>query len=234
MDQHYNPQIIARLQSLLATEDFGLLTTYLDGLSNAHFRTAGYLLGERLLMDVPPTQFWQLMQQLVLWQPKAFVGTLAKTSAKRLQAGTLSLYDEGFEQLAQALKGDSHVIDREKLLLHWLPMAADHTSMERLLNAFDVSTKRRIDFLLRTNGPVAGFVLLRTLRFEEHNTPLLVHTCQMLMRRGDSQSFNIASAIRTYFDLQEVRGVFSLHIEPYELSRLDTDFDTFCRVVRKV
>ena len=191
-------------------------------------------MGERLLTDVPPARFWQLMQQLVLWQPKAFVGTLAKTSAKRLQTGTLSLSDEGFATLAEALKGDSHIIDREKLLLQWLPVAKQPETIERLLDAFDVGTSRRIDFLLRTDGLAAAFVLLRTLRFEEHNTSLLVHACHTLMRRGDSLSFNTASAIRAYFDLQEVCGVFSLHIEPYELSRLDTDFDTFCRVVRKV
>lgn len=234
MDQHYNPQIYVRLKTLLATDDFSQLTAYLEGLSNAHFRTAGYLLGERLLTTLSPERFWLLMRQLILWHPKAFVGTLAKTSAKRLQDGSISLDDEGFTTLAQALKGDSHVIDREKLMLQWLPVLTRYEWVERLFKAFDVPTTRGMEFLLRTDGLVAGFVLLRALRFEEHNTPLLVHACHTLMRRGDSLSFNVASAIRSFFDLQDVRGVFSLHIEPYELSRLDTDFDTFSRVVRKV
>lgn len=234
MDQHYNPQIYARLRALLGQPDFGLLRSYLEELSNAHFRTAGYLLGERLLADAAPDTFWRLMRELVLWHPKAFVGTLAKASALRLQAGTLSLDDAGFAMLADGLQGDGHVIDREKLLLQWLPAARQYQSMERLLDAFGVSTTRRIDFLLRTEGVVAGFVLLRTLRFEEHDRALLIHACHMLMRRADSLSFNIASTVRAFFDLHEVRGVFSLQIEPYELSRLDTDFDTFRRVVRKV
>ena len=136
MDQHYNPQIFARLQTLLSTGDFSQLTAYLDGLSNAHFRTAGYLLGERLLMDLPREHFWQLMRQLILWHPKAFVGTMAKTSAKRLQTGTLSLEDEGFATLAQALQGDAHIIDREKLLLQWLPVAKQPETIERLMEAF--------------------------------------------------------------------------------------------------
>lgn len=234
MDQHYNPQIYARLTALMAADDFEQLTAYLDSLSNAQFRTAGYLLGERVLTDLPPDRFWQLMQRLVLWQPKAFVVTLAKASARRLQAGTLSPHDAGFDALAHELRGDGHLIDREKLLLQWLPVARQYATMERLFDAFDVPHPRRIDFLLRTDGVVAGFVLLRTLRFEEHDTQLLTHTCYALMRRADSLSFNIASAIRTFFDLKDVRSVFSLHIEPYELARLDTDFDTFCRVVRKV
>ena len=234
MDQHYNPQIYTRLKALMQQEDFDQLRTYLAGLSNAHFRTAGYLMGERLLTTVAPGRFWSLMQALVLWQPKAFVGTLGKTSAQRMKADTLSINDEGFGELASALHGDAHLIDREKLLCYWLPVLRRYEHMECLLKRFDVPAARRVDFLLRTEGTVAGFVLLRTLRTEEHDAALLTHACHTLMRRADSLSFNMACIIRSFFGLADVRGVFSLRIEPYELTRIDTDYDTFRRVACKV
>ena len=89
-------------------------------------------------------------------------------------------------------------------------------------------------FLLRTDGLPAAFVLLRTLRFEEHNRAFLLATARELIKRGDNLAFNLASLLRAYFDLSELRGTFSLTLQPYELSRLDTDFDVFRRVVTKV
>lgn len=235
MDQHYNPIIASRLRTLFAASDWDALTAYLNGLSNAHFRTAGYMIGERFLKDTEPEVFWAVMQRLVLWQPKAFLVTLAKAALPRLKDGSLSLDDEGFSRLADALAQEEHVIDREKLLLQWLPAAKRPSSMERLFDMLGVAaTRRKIDFLLCTESMAAGFVLLRTLRFEEHDRELLVSVCKQLMRRGTSASFNLASLIREFFGLEEVRGVFSLRLQPYEFARVDTDYDVFLRLVQKV
>ena len=235
VDQHYNPAIASRLRQLVAAADWAALTAYLSGLSNAHFRTAGYILGERVLAEAEPEVFWEAMLRLVAWQPKAFVVTLAKSALPRLKAGTLTVGDAGFVRLATSLAGESHVIDREKLLLQWLPAVVEPQTMERLFDMLGVAdARRRLDFLMRVATLPSGFVLLRTLRFEEHDRELLADTCRQLMRRATSESFNLASLIREFFGLEEVRGVFSLRVEPYEMSRVDTDYDVFCRVVGKV
>ncbi len=245
MELHYHPMIYARLRQLFDAGDWEMLTAYLDGLSHSHFRTAGYLIGERLLTDVPAATFWDVASRLILWQPKAFTVTMAKAAAPRLSAGTLTLADDGFLRLAAALEGDSHLLDRQKLLLQWLPVIAEPQALERLFDLLRVGeARRRVDFLLRTEGLTAAFVLLRTLRFEEHDRDYLTAVCRQLIHRAstlahsagqaDSLSYNLASLLRTYFDLQDLRGTFSLTLQPYELSRLDTDFDTFCRVVTKV
>ena len=107
--------------------------------------------------------------------------------------------------------------------------------MERLFQDFAITdAHRRTEFLLRTAGLVAAFVLLRTLRFEEHDRAYLVSVCRQVMKRGDNLSFNLASLLRAYFDLTEVRGTFSLTLQPFELSRLDTDFEVFSRVMTRV
>ena len=245
MDQHYHPVIYQRLRQLFDAADWEALAPYLEGLSHSHFRTAGYLIGERLLADVSTADFWQVATRLILWQPKAFTVTMAKAAALRLHKGTLSLDDPGFQTLADALRDDRHNLDRQKLLLQWLPVIETPETMEQLFTALGIhDSRRRVDFLLHTSGLVAAFVLLRTLRFEEHDSYYLTSVCRQLMHRAstlshstgqaDSLSFNMASLLRTYFDLPDLRGTFSLTLEPYELSRLDTDFDVFRRAITKV
>ena len=235
MDQHYHPIIFQRLSSLFEAGDWQAMQKYLEGLSNAHFRTEGYLLGERLLPAADAGVFWDVMQKLVLWQPKAFTVTTGKAALLRLQKGTLSLNDAGFQQLAEALSSPTRLIDRQKLLALWLPAIKNPQTMEDLFMRLGiVDNRRKVEFLLRTEGIVAAFVLLRTLCYEEHDKAYLMSVVRQVMKRGNNLCFNLASMLRTYFDLSEIRGTFSLEIQPYELSRLDTDFDVFCRVITKV
>ena len=119
MDQHYHPIVYARLRQFFAVGDWEALIVYLDNLSNSHFRTAGYLIGERLLTEVPADVFWEVALRLILWQPKAFTVTMAKAATPRLTAGTLTLSDAGFLRLAEALNSDERLIDRQKLLFQW-------------------------------------------------------------------------------------------------------------------
>lgn len=245
MEQHYHPLLYQRLRQLFDAGEWDAVTGYLEGLTHSQFRTAGYIIGERLLTDVPSETFWTVMQHLILWNAKAFTVTLAKAAALRLQGETLSLEDKEFRILSQALRGDSHLIDRQKILMQWLPVIQQPAKMEMLFDAMDVTdSRKRIEFLLHTDTLPAAFVLLRTLRFEEHDQEYLTSVCRQLIRRAstlsqaqgkaDSLSFNLASLLRTYFDLPDLRGTFSLALESYELSRLDTDYDTFCRVITKV
>lgn len=243
MDQHYHPVIHQRLRQLFASRDWTAMQSYLEGLSNAHFRTAGYIIGERILTDAPSALFWEAMEQLIIWQPKAFTVTLAKAATPRFMNGSLSIDDAGFRHLATTLATPSHTIDRQKLLKQWLPATTEPATMENLFSLLgENEPHKRVEYLLHTEGLTAAFVLLRTLCFEEHDRPWLTDVCRQLIRRAADNTFttqanlafNLASLIRTYFDLTDVRGVFSLCLQPYELSRIDSDFDVFRRVVTKV
>ncbi len=245
MDQHYHPTIYARLRQIFDGGDWDALLPYLSSLSNAHFRTAGYIIGERLLPGVSADIFWDVATRLILWQPKAFTVTMAKAAAPLFAASTLSLSDDGLHRLAASLDGDSHLLDCQKLLMQWLPVITEPADMEQLFDLFHVSEpRRRVEFLLRAEGLTSAFVLLRTLRFEEHDRQYITDICRQLIRRAsvstsstghaDSLSYNLASLLRTYFDLPDLRGIFSLTLQPYELSRLDTDFLVFKRIITKV
>lgn len=243
MDQHYHPVIHQRLRQLFAARDWTAVQAYLEGLSNAHFRTAGYIIGERVLTDVPSDLFWEATELLIIWQPKAFTVTLAKAAAPRFAAGTLSIDDAGFRQLAATLSTSAHTIDRQKLLKQWLPAITEPTTMENLFALLgENEPHKRVEYLLHVEGLTAAFVLLRALCFEEHDRPWLTNVCRQVIRRAAENTFttqanlafNLASLIRTYFDLTDVKGVFSLNLQPYELSRIDSDFDVFRRIVTKV
>ena len=232
MQPKFSHTLSVRLSEYLRSSDFDGLTAYLTSISNSAFRTACVMLSNDLPDILERDAFWQLSSHLTLWQPKAFVVTMAKSAARRVKAGTLAFDDEAAQLFYTRLEGPQHVIDRDKLLREWLPICSEPATMEYLFSKLDAGTvQHRIDFLLHTSTLPAAFVLLRTLRYEEYNSELLAATCRALMRKGDSLSFNTASLIRTFFDLTEVGGIFSLNIPAYALSRLDTDYATFCRTI---
>ena len=55
----------------------------------------------------------------------------------------------------------------------------------------------------------------------------------MLMKKGDSRSFNLACILKQYFGLADISGQFSLRIQDYELSRLDQGYDYFVKMMNK-
>ena len=52
-----------------------------------------------------------------------------------------------------------------------------------------------------------------------------------LMKLEKKIAFNMASILKQYYDLQNVPGHLSLHLEPYELSRLDQSYDSFVKII---
>lgn len=232
MQPKYSHTLAVRMGEYIQNGDYEGLTVFLEQLTNSAFRTACIMLGGELPDKLDRDAFWQLATHLMLWHPKAFVVTMGKAVVRRVKAGKLAFDDAAAETLYQQMEGPQHIIDRDKLLREWLPACTDPGTMELLLSRLETSTvQRQVDFLLYTVSLPAAYVLLRTLRMEEHDRQLLLSTARQLMRRGDSLAFNTASLLRTYFDLNELRGTFSLNIPPYALSRLDTDYEAFCRTV---
>jgi len=77
------------------------------------------------------------------------------------------------------------------------------------------------------------YVLFHTLKYVEHDRSILIRTVYFLMKRGDDRSFNFASLLRSYFGLEEVKGTFSLKIEPYQLARLEGSYEAFSQSISR-
>ena len=236
MDSHYNPLILSRLRPLAAGGDQVGLRAYLATLSHSHFRTAGHLLGERIMPALPVAAAWSLMHSLVEWQPKAFTVTTAKAMAPRLHSGEATVRDEGLRNLCASLQGVAHAIDRDKLLRTWLPVLREPDTVEAMLTMLPPEApdgSGAVEALLRVPTAARTYAL-RALRREEHDTRLLAATCRRLMQRGDSLAAATAAIIAAYYGLTVPHPHAARHPEPCELAGIDTDYRRFLRVAAMV
>ena len=228
VDRHYHPLVANRLRMLLAARDWQAIPLYLDTLSNAQFRTAGYMLGEMLMPELPEDDFWTLAQTLVSYNSKAFLVTLLKSVGQR----DFDVESKGFVKFCKSIKHNQ--IDTQKLLLNLLPILRHPNEIVWLFKLVGLTDyELRIPYLIRTVSMPASYVLFHTLKYMEHDRALLIRTVCFLIKRGDDKSFNFASILKSYFGLDEVKGTFSLSIEPYQLARLEGSYEAFCQALNR-
>jgi len=228
--RRHNPVLQQRLTAYVAAGDAEGLRDYLAGLSHALFRTAGYLLGESMLAQLAPADFWRFFGTIVPTDTKAYLGTFLKPAAALCAAGGIGSGMAVLERFAAA----ATPIDCRKVLDALLPRLSDTDAMERLLRLFGGGDPHaEADVLLRVGTQRAYFLLLRRLRTMEAEPLRLRACCLQLMRKGDHLSFNMACVVQAYFGLKDLPGTFSLRVEPYELSRLDGSYEDFCKIIRK-
>lgn len=94
----------------------------------------------------------------------------------------------------------------------------------------DIDTLKIIDFLLAHPSTATYYELFLIMQHRNDNRTLLYRCCQSLLSTGNDLSYNMAAAVSHYFDLQ-LPATFSLRLEPYELSRLDEGYETFCKIL---
>lgn len=230
--------IDVRTLEKLANEPQALLM-HLKALSNSRFRQASRELGESVLVELDNQHFWAVFHVLFHDNRKAYLGTLLKALAARIANRDYGS-DSGMTE-ADALLGKDFAIlcsemtdtDRKKTLLTLLPLISCPTTAERLLLQCGLhESPTWIPFLLHVRTAPCAFLLLKAMRYVEHDRALLIRTCHFLIKNGDGLSFNLASLIRASFALEEVRGTFSLTLKPYELARIEQNYDAFLRTIR--
>lgn len=228
---------VRKIRLLMADADS--LLSYLEGLSNSQFRHVSRLLGDSLLVQADAETFWTLFGVLFIRDRKAYLGTLLKALVLRIEMfksvcdgtqvlETSGIWDERFVGVCQNLTDT----DRKKVLLALLPLVSAPADAERLFRQCGLKESSEwVPFLLLVPTMPCYFLLLKAMRYVEHDRALLIRTCHFLMKRGDGQSFNLASLLRLSFGLEEVRGTFSLSLEPYQLSRIEQNYDAFFQVM---
>lgn len=225
-EKHFNPAIHQRLRVIIASGDYVNLSDYLDSLSNAMFRTAGYILGEQIMPSVSSGKFWELFILLVRYNSKAFLTTCLKSLVGRMRSNTISLSEEGYRELCFILSANS--IDVQKTIQMLLP---EMSSVEQVKSLFlslgESDPSAWIPYLLKCRTIYAYYVLFSSLRYIEHDHDQLCRIAYFLMKNGDEMSFNLASLMKTYFALNELKGTFSLSLKPFELARIEASFESF-------
>lgn len=99
-DHRYNPVMARRLSTLAGARDWKGLKTYLDSMSNAQFRTAGYLLADETLRHLGNDDFWACFAEIVPTNRKAFLTTFLKAAVCNYTEGRLQLNHSVLSQLA--------------------------------------------------------------------------------------------------------------------------------------
>ncbi len=220
------------VQHFLNEKDWQGLLEHLDTLSNAKFRTVGNELAESVLPELSEPDAWTMVSAFTAHNSKAYLVTMLKSVSKMFKNGTLHLHSNGAKGFF--LQISDNPIDVQKVSLHLLPVMDIPDDIQWLFLKLNVDDgEPRIRLLLRIGTLSAAFMLFRSTKYIEHDRALLVRVTHFLIKQGDNLSFNLASLLRTYYGLEEVRGTFSLALEPYQLARLDSNYEAFCEVMRR-
>ena len=227
--KHAFPQIEMRLSQMLSAGDWSALPPYFSALSVAQFRAAGPLLAARMAKELVADDYWNLTKVMVNYHSRAFLVTLLKAAV----ANKVSFDCQSFADFCKSISGKA--IDVEKAFSTLFPVFdGDPQSILRLLTLLQVTEARqRVRLLLRQDSDAACYVLFHTLNYLENDRPFLLRTVKFLIQKQDERSYNFASLLTSHFGLSEVKAVFSLHIEPYQLAWLQGSFSAFRKALKK-
>lgn len=226
----HNPALQQRLRGYIQQNDADGLCNYLSSLSNAAFRTAGFMLGETLLPEAEVENFWHFFEVIVPTNTKAYLGTFLKAAARKFSTGELTSGREVLQKFA----AKATVIDLRKIIELLLPSLTQTADIELVLAVgCNGNTRSETTALLRCNSHAAYYLLFNRLKKLEGEPDLLRSHCLTLMRKGDHRSFNLACIVHHYFGLNDLPGTFSLRLETYELSRLDGNYEQFCKILAR-
>ena len=221
---HYSVQIDRRMKPFVEAADFNGLLELMDSFSNSQFRTAVYMLGERYALEMPEESFWNLFAVLLQKNAKAYLVVMLKSLSGRMSRGEMGIADQRFEALCQQM----NEVDRQKSIAFLLPYLKNDEQVRRLFACFGLEAHEWIPYLIKVNTLPCAYVLFSSLRYIEHERDYLLRIAYYLMKRGDGLSFNLASLMKAYFGLEELKGTFSLQLKPFELARLETSYKAFC------
>jgi len=186
------------------------------------------MLGERLLLDCPTELYWQMTEALVRYDSRAYLITLMKTFLLRMERGTARLSDKPLARLAASFND----VERQKVALLLLPFVDSPAHVEKLFHILGIAKGReQMVYLVRIDTLPCLFLLLRSLRYIEHDRAEVLKVARQLMKRGTGSSFNLASIIKVAFGLDELSGTFSLRLQPYQIARLEQNYEAFCQSV---
>lgn len=236
MDNRYNPVIFSKLKALASQSDWQGMLAYLRSLSHSGFRTASYILKERVLPMLDANNFWQCFSDVALTDTKAFLMTFLQAAANMYSGGSFSFDNPLFLAFANKTAALPTSLDRKKSILLLLPIMKTPEEISRLLNAFCLDdNKKKISYLVESKETVqCYFVLFQLLRQCDGDMEYMRHTLSLIQKRSTPLAFNFVSLTRSYFGVEGLSGRFSLHLESYELSRLESDYPTFLKSLERL
>lgn len=198
----------------------------LNSMSNMEFRRAESYIRTTILPTLPNDAFWNTLCQLVAYRRQAFLSGIS--AIRHLSDDdSLDFSCSGALELSRLLH-DHHPDAVNKAINIALPQLKTEEQINALLNTFAPNDENaHIAALIRVESPLTYYKLFTTLRHLPEGKQLALRCTQYIMKYGNDMAFNMAAIMKAYFGLDELHARFSLHIEPYELSQLDSGSDAF-------
>ena len=218
------------LHQLIELGEWEQLNRFFSAMSNSEFRRAESYVRKSVLPALPNDAFWEALYHLVQYRRQAFLSGVL-SAGEHANDGTLNLRCQGAFHLSAYLH-ETHPLSVPKVVGMLLPLLQDKQQVEDLFHTFRIDDQRqRVLALLRVESPHAYYLLFNALRHIPDNRPLALNCCRYIMSRKNDMSYNMAALLQAYFGLDELRGQFSLNIQPYELSLLDRGPQTFYNIL---
>ena len=214
------------LEQAITDKDWQRTETILNSMSNAEFRRAEAFIRNTVLPSMPNDELWEALFHLISYRRQAFIsGLLAIEKAAREE--TLNAKCEGAHKLAEYLDKE-HPDSFRKILNMTLPLLRTEEQIEEMLDVFGTQDETiRIAALLKVESPIAYYALFTRLRQIPERKKLASQCMRYIMKRENDMAYNMAAIMKAYFGLDDTEGRFSLRIEPYELSMLDSGREAF-------
>ena len=218
------------LYQLTLRSEWEQLSRCFSSMSNTEFRRAEVYIRKSLLPTLSNDAFWNALYHLVQYRRQAFLSGVL-SAEKYVKDGTLDLCCQGARLLSVYLY-EIHPLSVSKIVGMLLPLLQNSQQIEDLFRTFRIDDERqRVMALLRVESPHAYYLLFNALRHIPDNRVLALNCCRYIMGRKNDMAYNMAALLQAYFGLDELRGQFSLNVQPYELSLLDRGPKTFYQIL---
>lgn len=211
------------IEGLLAQRNWDGLSLLMQRLSNSEFRRVERMVRDEILAEMDNEAFWSSYRFFVLYRPQAFLPCIS--DIKHLAAdGSLDFKNGDVEEIAKGVSKENI----RKLVGMAIPQLENESQIDALFNAFNFhSGQGCASVLIRHHTPLCYYMLFKTLVSHHDDRGLILKCCRYLLKQNDDMSYNMASILRSYFGLHEIKSQLSLKIEPYELNYMDKNADTF-------
>jgi hypothetical protein len=217
------------IRQQINTREWDELTRTLQSLSNMELRRMERVMREEVLTKLPNDLFWETLLHIIIYRRPAFI-TGVMAAEHLAKDGTLDFDTESTKQLFEYLNG-SHPESIVKLCNMMMPLLQTEQQTTGLFTAFHIENEMtRLGILLKADTSLSYYLIFKTLKLIEDK--VIARKCSMaLVKRKDDHAFNAVCLIKAYFGLEDLPGRFSLKIEPYELSHIDRNYETFVHVL---
>ena len=219
------------LQQLIINANWIALYERFNRMTNAEFRRTEQIVREKVLPALSNSDYWNAFLHLLLYRRQAFLSSILAIHhlARTNQLDFSTAEPQAFIDWIHTNSSESVI----KLLRMGIPQLTTSQQIVSMIRWTDSPDSREVAAILtKETSAHAYHALFQFLKHEDDDMPLLRTSCTTLLRKGDDMSFNMASILRSYFDIKDINSTLSLHIEPYELSYIDQSFDNFMHVLK--